>query len=430
MKIVIIDAYHDSDRGGVGILSGLLNTLRAVTAESKELFEVSIVYRFSDDDPRFSSATRHISRSYPDVPIYGSPVRTTGKCKGLRHLVERCRTYLGSFLKLVCPALFRDRAVAAINSADIVISKGGQFYRFTTTSSFRGFLSSYMAFYTALICIRLRKRLAFVSHTFGPFINSGSKCIARYVLNKAFYVGCRESISREVLLELGIEPAKLDVIPDTAFALSPASDQWRQEFLKKKGISPESYAIVIAKNWTFDEHSVDQRRALYERYVRVMARVSDYLGVKADTVLLVVHNDGKHSDNENDSVPVGDILDHMELKEKAVVVNDDLSAREQSVLYGGAQVVVATRLHAAIFALIAGAPCVAISYSHKTEGIMQMVGLGRYVVDIATFDYAQTVRLIDEISSNWEKIGGPVNDRIESFTVQLRSRVQSVLSLS
>ncbi len=429
MKIVIIDAYHDSDRGGVGILSGLLNTLYSVAAESQEVFEVSIVYRFSEDDPRFESATRHISRLFPDVPIYGCPVRTARQRGGVLRLVETCRVYLGSLLALVCPALLRDRAVAAINRADVVISKGGQFYRFVTKNPFRGFLASYMAFYTVLLCIRLRKRVAFVSHTFGPFNNSGSRCIARYVLNKACYVGCREGISHEILLKLGVEPTKLDVIPDTAFALLPAGNPWLQEFMKKKGISPGRYAVVIAKNWSFDEHKVDQRGVLHDRYIKLMARVSDYLGRKAESVLLMVHNDGKHSPCENDAVPVHGIVANMELKDKAIVVNNDLSAQEQCILYGHAQIVIATRLHAAIFALIGGAPCVAISYSHKTEGIMQMLGLRRYVIDIATFDYTETIGLIEDVGSNWKNLREPVSERIEGFTMQLRSTVRSLLPL-
>ena len=119
----------------------------------------------------------------------------------------------------------------------------------------------------------------------------------------------------------------------------------------------------------------------------------------------------------------------MELKDKAIVVNNDLSAQEQCILYGHAQIVIATRLHAAIFALIGGAPCVAISYSHKTEGIMQMLGLRRYVIDIATFDYTETIGLIEDVRSNWKNLREPVSERIEGFTMQLRSTVRSLLPL-
>lgn len=430
MKIVIIDAYHDSDRGGVGILTGLLNILHWISAESGEAFELSIVYRFSENDPRFSSATRHISRSFPGIPRYGYPVQTTRKFKGIFRIFEVCFIYLCSFLKLICPVLFRDPAITEINNADVVISKGGQFYRFVTKNPFRGFFRSYVAFYTALLCARLKKKFAFVSHTFGPFNNTGSKFIAKYVLKKAFYVGCREDISYEILSNLGVEPSKLDVIPDTAFALLPASDQWLHDFKKSKGISSGRYVIVIAKKWTFPEHNVDQRDVLYDRYVKLMSRVSDYLGLNVGSVLLVVHNDGEHSANENDAVPINDIFDNMQFKEKAIIVNDDLSAQEQSLLYGRAQIVVATRLHAAIFALIGGAPCLAISYSHKTEGIMGMLGLDRYVVDIATFDYRETVGLIDELISNWKRVKGPLSEHIENLVIQLRSKVKSVLLLS
>jgi len=63
-------------------------------------------------------------------------------------------------------------------------------------------------------------------------------------------------------------------------------------------------------------------------------------------------------------------------------------------------------------------------------GIMGMLGLDRYVVDIATFDYRETVGLIDELISNWKRVKGPLSERIENLVIQLRSKIKSVLLLS
>src|SRR5690554_6950790 len=77
MKILVIDAYHDSDRGGVGILAGLVHSLRTAVSRRKEPLQISVVYRFSSNDPRFATATRHTKQMFPDIRILGSPINTS-----------------------------------------------------------------------------------------------------------------------------------------------------------------------------------------------------------------------------------------------------------------------------------------------------------------------------------------------------------------
>jgi colanic acid/amylovoran biosynthesis protein len=44
---------------------------------------------------------------------------------------------------------------------------------------------------------------------------------------------------------------------------------------------------------------------------------------------------------------------------------------------------IGTRFHSVIFALTSRIPCVAIGYEHKTRGIMDDLGLGDWVIQIA-----------------------------------------------
>ncbi|NJP07613.1 MAG: hypothetical protein HC837_19340 [Chloroflexaceae bacterium] len=54
--------------------------------------------------------------------------------------------------------------------------------------------------------------------------------------------------------------------------------------------------------------------------------------------------------------------------------------------YGLTDLLIGTRMHSNIFALTNGVPVVAIGYRHKTMGMMEMLGLERYVIDIAQVD--------------------------------------------
>ncbi|MFN3334437.1 MAG: polysaccharide pyruvyl transferase family protein, partial [Caldilinea sp.] len=60
------------------------------------------------------------------------------------------------------------------------------------------------------------------------------------------------------------------------------------------------------------------------------------------------------------------------------------SPAELQTAYGQMDIFIGTRLHSNIFALTAGTPVVAIAYFYKTFGIMQMLGLSEWVLDIWT----------------------------------------------
>ena len=60
------------------------------------------------------------------------------------------------------------------------------------------------------------------------------------------------------------------------------------------------------------------------------------------------------------------------------------SPAELQTAYGQMDLFVGTRLHSNIFALTAGTPVIAIAYYYKTYGIMQMLGLSEWVLDIRT----------------------------------------------
>jgi colanic acid/amylovoran biosynthesis protein len=55
---------------------------------------------------------------------------------------------------------------------------------------------------------------------------------------------------------------------------------------------------------------------------------------------------------------------------------------------------IGARMHANIGALSSGIPTVAISYSHKTPGIMDLLGQKSLVIDIVSLDYAMIIRTI------------------------------------
>ena len=57
---------------------------------------------------------------------------------------------------------------------------------------------------------------------------------------------------------------------------------------------------------------------------------------------------------------------------------------------------VVTRLHAAVIALCRGTPCIAILYERKTDEVFQRLGATDLTLDIESLDVPELCRLVDE----------------------------------
>ena len=429
MNVAIIDAYHDSDRGGAGILAGLLNILYTIENELKIDMRIGIVYRFSKDDKRFNGVDRHTKKSFPRVIVHGSPIKTFFSNKGFRMKISLAFSLVYSFLKLCFPSMSSDPTIKVLQDSDLVISKGGHFYQFHSKNSLKGLIYAYQSFYNLLLSIRLRKKISLIAHSVGPFNNNTSKTIARFVFKRVDFLSTRETISKKILVELGIKEDKVQVLPDSAFALIPVLDKNLECLLTKYKLKKKEYATITARYWNFpgcDPYRVSQA---YDKYLSALAEIGDYLTKRkyVDKVVLVVHNDGKHNELEDDLKPINAVLERINQQDRVVLIDEDLSPSMQSGLYGGARLMIGTRLHSVIFSLVGGAPAIAISYTHKVDGIMKMLGLENYVLNIKSMEISKAVDMIQNLIAEEAHLMGKVKSKIQKFQLELKAALEQII---
>jgi len=422
-KVVIVDALHDSDRGGAGILSGVINSLHEIEEEEIS-FEIDVVYRYSEEDHRFESADRHISSEYPDIQTHGQTIKTAMSDSGVRKYIDFGLITLWSVLVLLLPNISDRSSITALREADYVISKGGHFYQFRGLDPVRGFFMSYHKMYSLLLAIRLGKPYMLLSHSIGPFEDASSKRVAQLVFDHAELVSARDIISKRMMEQMGLSNS--EILPDTGFGLIPATDQQLSNLMNRYDLNEGKYLIMSARQWHFPEHESSVQDGLYGNYLASLAEVADRM-IEQDIiekVALVVHNDGGHSPTEDDSVPINNIYSLMKHSDDAVVIDDDLSPSMQSGLYGNSKLMIGTRMHSVIFTFVGGAPALSISYAHKCEGIMAMLGLSRYTVEIADIDPDTVENKVKEIISNRDDIIQQSTNRIEIFRSQMQNAVK------
>ncbi|MDB5047964.1 MAG: hypothetical protein JWO30_1035 [Fibrobacteres bacterium] len=207
-------------------------------------------------------------------------------------------------------------------------------------------------------------------------------------LHFAQFRAFRDKGSLDRLLGLGLKAPSM-VCPDPAFGLKPPAP------LPGSGSRPP-YAIVspIARDaWPGAEDGV------YENYLHTLAKVSEHLLEKGLDLRFAC------SQTRMDVPIVERIKKKMTaaaagkcLLEPIVSVEDYLRAA------GPAEVVIASRLHAAILAFVAGAPVITLADTRKVRVLMQDMQLQEFSLDLRAAGPEAALAAIDAALSRRENI--------------------------
>ncbi len=192
------------------------------------------------------------------------------------------------------------------------------------------------------------------------------RCFSVRAMHLARFRAFRDGGSVEVLRALGMKtPSR--VCPDPAFGL-------RRPPTAGPGASGRPYAVVspIARNaWPGSED------AEYETYLRALAGVAERLLASGLDVRFAC------SQIRMDPPAVQRVRQQMAPEAAGRCVDERIAnVDDYLAVTGPAQLVVASRLHAAILALVAGAPVVAVAEARKVRQLMGDVGLSDWFVGL------------------------------------------------
>lgn len=427
MKILITNAWHDDNKGDCGIILGIIEVLDAIGD-----FDISILSEFSKNDYRFQNGYRHILKTYPNTKIIPSswpifPVEKK-KCPDRLKLFERILKKVSSKLnqkkeyQVISRHLryFKDYLdyhqirvddvdklyFEEIQNADLIISKGGSFIFSGKFADEKRLLRVLYPLYSALMH---KKNVILLSQSISDIEGELSRKIAFPVLREST-VYVREQISSDYLKN--IFDIKVKVLPDCAFFLSDRETQanavTQAKILKENG---KKIIGLTVRDWIFKN---DNRQYINQvlDLIRNICKIDDSF-----IVMLVAQVIGPVA-FEDDRIMMDSIYNSADKQtiKKICLVKDDLEPYELIELYSTFSLMLGTRLHSVIFSLISNVPGIAFSYSsHKTYGIMNMVGLGDFVFPIENIPVTEVIKKIVEIMDNHERLVLLINEKIKQF---------------
>lgn len=393
-RVIIAGWHHDSNKGDAAILAALTRIL------GKECgCKINIYLQIPPDIPCWRSSLKH-NRFYagelvPLVPLlYLRPLWLPLKMLWTLYAILRC------VLLLISPSAGRlllteeeKRTLDAFRQCDLVIGKGGHYiYHSGGISGLLGLCENLLPF---LLSRRLRKPYIFVSISVGPFRSALGKLIATFVFSRAAAISVRERESLNMLNRLG---SFRNVVLSTDLAFL-----WVDCLCEEKSKSPQKPAcrrILIAPRAFFPDDIGGKK---YYRYIRVLARTADYLALTHELAFITTARD--EDGGEDDMRAVSDILELMKEKDRVRVLGEDLDPLSLIRLLREYDLIIGTRLHSVIFAVISETPFIGISYFGPKMNIMRDLGLGDFLIDIHTLaDERNLLLKIDAVLNDYERV--------------------------
>ncbi|NOU65216.1 polysaccharide pyruvyl transferase [Paenibacillus sp. LMG 31461] len=377
MNILIINAHSSKNKGDAGIVLSMIDAIKKHNIDCS----IRIHSRFPEIDNEFYE--EQVTSCVDNVSIDPD----TSK-------IEK----IGSVLRLL-PYLKNLRKIKSDDYewADVVVSCGG------------GFLLSHrfsVALMQHLVQIKTAfnygKPVVIYSQSIGPFYNTYMQKLAKEILDQVDRIFLREAVSKRWLEKIGCSNENVVLVPDSAFSMQEVSSPRVDRIME--GIKESHDGPIIGftvRDWNFPEMKDTQ---LYRsKYVASIREAIQYIHeAYQGKVLLMPQVLGPNAFND-DRIISREVLEGIDAGH-AELLAFDFHPRELKYLYSKMDMFVGTRMHSNIFALSNHIPTVAINYEHKTRGIMEMLGLHDYVVDISDIEPESFIQMIHHCWLNRQEL--------------------------
>lgn len=279
-----------------------------------------------------------------------------------------------SFLGI--PRVLKD-TINAYFEADLVVSAPGNFLY----SSGKFGLTFLVIAYTMGYALLSGKPLYLLPQSIGPLRRKRDRKLIRWILNRARIVMIREPISMNELFNAGVSNPRCYLKPDLAFALQSAPLQEAITRLCAWGVDSDTDRPLLGIttiNWGARTGRGDLQIRYEDALIQAVTYFLDNFGGKA-----LFFPQVRSKALVNDDLQVARrITSQLSKRHHVLLIEEDLSPELLKAIYGLMDIFVGTRMHSNIFALSQGVPVIAIAYFPKTWGIMQMLGLEKWVLDI------------------------------------------------
>lgn len=252
-----------------------------------------------------------------------------------------------------------------------ILGGGGLFTSDSLLRSLKKFIMLYLAYFFG-------KKVVIIGVGISPVRNKMTRRFWASIMKKMSFVSVRDIGSFNTLEgiceEWSLDKKKLHSLSDLAFSL-PRRREDLGSVMKKIGFDGNKrYCLFcIAMPWGEKELSNSHYKRRYERFIQDFGLIISKVRKKGMVPVFLPFY------LPNDQRPIDDLVAKYDMDDCIVIGGQfDLNLREKRALFELVDISITMRFHSIVFSIFSGTPFVAISYDHKSERLVQKLGLLRY----------------------------------------------------
>ena len=310
------------------------------------------------------------------------------------------------------------RLITEIQKSELVVASGGGYFyshhgRIPGPMFFQNYLPLKLASFFG-------KPVMFFPQSFGPMHNPVASRLVKDLLRgpNIVKIFVRENISAEYLrrlLALENSLGKIVPCPDFAFLLDHVHSRGGEI---RMPTLPRPVVAVTLRTWDFPgagtaKEKKERQRQYFSFFEDISRRIiADWGG--SVLILPQVRGPGLYEDDRIISRALEEKLRARSPRGRVHYLDlpDYVSPSALVQLLSQVNLLIATRFHSAIYALLAGRPVLVLAYQPKSSGMMDSLGLGRYCLGITDVDAQQALRLAQEVLEHPAPLRRKIEDRV------------------
>lgn len=354
LKIVLLNVTPDSNRGSCALTWASLELVfEAFPRASVAIAPIAVT-------PPDAAPFRHTVRRYPNVEIL-RPL-FDGEGKPPVALLCRLAGKLAEILRFNRERMNRNPTLEWIRNSDLAVSVGG-----VTFETCGGTLRDDARFVVRLLPLLAAQKIdvlsVLIGAQVGPFNTWLGGGLFRRIAAKAAAAFPRDRVS-EAEVRRRVAHGRSILMPDSALALEFTRVGARDLF-DGRGLDAQAatLALVISSALRPNEPG-DAHVALFVHVARRLAESG-----RVTQIVVVIQSD------EDRAISL-ELARSLQLDPRCLI-DDDLDPDQLANLYGACRMVISSRLHAVILALLAGTPAVSLApeVTFKEQAVLEHLGL-------------------------------------------------------
>jgi colanic acid/amylovoran biosynthesis protein len=323
--------------------------------------------------------------------------------------------------------------VRAYFEADVVVSCPGNFIY---SRSYLAGLPILMPLFTIIYAWFVGKPIYILPQTLGPLVRRWEHILLKWVLQKIHIILVRDLTSVELLERMSLRHSRCYLVSDLAFEFPGVSSDQAFLLLERYGIDKSQHRPLLGVtliDWGA-QNPAFRAQQVYEQGVAetILTFVEEQKGY---VVIFPQVCGPKQADD--DRIPARRV--HEQLVgtvafDRVKVIDEEYPAALLKATYGQMDLFLGSRLHSNIFAMAEGIPVIAIAYQSKTAGVMRMLGLEEWVIDIEQVDSKRLPKLYRSIWNRQQEVRvqvqAAVQDLVQGSHNHLRAVYQDMANIS